>query len=130
MSLRDKICSEMEEKFFRALRKGRFVVKAEELKEGLDREENMFLLDVRTPSEYSSGYIEGAVNIPIYDLPNKMDELPKSLDLPIVTICLSGERSAYATMFLRVFGYNDVKNLELGMFGWNNKGFPIVKTIK
>ena len=128
MSLRDKICSEMEEKFFRALRKGRFVVKAEELKASLEREENIFLLDVRTPDEVSSGHIQGTINIPIHDLPNKMDELPQQFDRPIVTVCHVGERSAYATMFLRVFGYNDVKSLELGMFGWKNKGFPIMKT--
>jgi len=129
MSLREKMCSAMEEKFFKALRKGWHIITVEELKDRLDREEKTFLLDVRELDEFSSGHIEGAVNIPIHDVPNRMKELPEELDHPIVVMCLSGARSAYATMFLRVFGYNNVKNLDFGMSGWMNKGFPVAKEV-
>ena len=93
------MCSAMEEKFFRALRKGWHITTVENLKDSLKRDEKIFLLDVRESSEFSSGHIQGAVNIPIRDVPNRTSELPTSLDNPIVAICLSGARSAYATMF-------------------------------
>ena len=117
MSLREMMCSAMEEKFFRVLRKGWHIITVENLKDGLKRGEKIFLLDVRESSEFSSGHIQDAVNIPIRNVPNRMNELPTNLDHPIVAICLSGARSAYATMFLRVFGYNNAKNLDFGMSG-------------
>ena len=101
VSLREAMCSAMEEKFFRALRKGWHLTTVEELKDRLEGGEKIFLLDVREPYEVSSGHIQGAVNIPIHDLPNRIKELPEELDHPIVSICWSGARSAYATMFLR-----------------------------
>ena len=125
MSLREQMCSAMEESFFKALRKGWHLITADELKERLDKREDLFLLDVREPDEYESGHIEGAVNIPISQLPGTTSELPQEFARPIVSICLSGARSAYATMFLKVYGYNDIKNLDFGMTGWTNKGFPV-----
>lgn len=127
MSLREEMCSAMEEHFFKALRKGWFLITPEELKDRLESDGEIFLLDVRDPDEFSSGHIEGAVNIPIHELPNRTKELPAELGHPIISICLSGARSAYATMFLKVFGYSDSKNLDFGMTGWMNNGFPVVK---
>ena len=129
MSLREQMCSEMEEHFFKALRKGWFLITVEELKDRLERGEKAFLLDVREPDEFSSGHIEDAVNIPIHELPNRTKDLPAELGHPIISICLSGARSAYATMFLKVYGYSDIKNLDFGMTGWMNKGFPVAKGV-
>ncbi len=127
MELRERMCSAMEEHFFKALRKGWHVITAEELNDRLERDGNVFLLDVREPEEFSSEHIQGAVNIPVHDLPSLMKELPEEFDKPIVSICLSGARSAYATMFLKVYGYTDVKNLDFGMAGWASKGFPVIR---
>ena len=127
MELRERMCSAMEEHFFKALRTGWHLITSEELENKHKSNGNFFLLDVREPDEFSSGHIEGAMNIPIHDLPSRTKELPKDLSCPIVSICLSGARSAYATMFLKVYGYTDVKNLDFGMTGWMNKAFPVVK---
>ncbi len=68
------------------------------------------LLDVRTPEEFAGGAVEGAVNVPLRDLPARFAELaPK--DKPIVVYCASGTRSAVATSMLRRQGFTQVHNL-------------------
>lgn len=66
------------------------------------------LLDVRTPSEFKSASIDGAVNIPVQNISNAMTKLRKS-DV-IVTFCKSGSRSAMATEILRKNGFDQVIN--------------------
>ncbi|MFC1925093.1 rhodanese-like domain-containing protein [Chloroflexota bacterium] len=127
MALREQMCSAMEEHFFKGLRKGWNLITSEELKNMLGNDGKIFLLDVREPDEFASGHIEGAVNIPVQDLPNRTRELPEEFGRSIVSICLSGARSAYATMFLKVYGYSNIRNLDFGMTGWMDKGLPVVK---
>ncbi|MGD8859671.1 MAG: rhodanese-like domain-containing protein [Myxococcales bacterium] len=68
------------------------------------------LLDVRTPAEYASGHIDGAVNIPVGELRQRLDELPDSSQ-PIVLYCASGQRSGRATRMLREAGHEQAHNL-------------------
>jgi sulfur dioxygenase len=85
------------------------------------------ILDVREPEELAStGYIKGAKNIPVTQVANRMDELPPDLDAPIVVVCESGARSGHAALYLRAYGYNNVKNMEYGMRGWRTEGFPLI----
>ncbi len=72
-------------------------------------EAGALLLDVRSPEEYAEGHIEGAVNIPVDDLPRRMAELPAGR--PIVVYCRSGMRSARAAEALRAAGRADVHDL-------------------
>ena len=65
-----------------------------------------FLLDVRTPQEFASGHIPGAVNIPVDDLRTRLKELPK--DRKIVTYCQVGQRGYLATRILLQAGYSAV----------------------
>lgn len=83
-----------------------------------------FILDVREVSEYKEGYIAGAVNIPIRDLPAKITSLPK--DKPILVYCGIGHRGAMAVVFLRGQGYN-VKSIMGGYKGWVGANLPVVK---
>jgi rhodanese-related sulfurtransferase len=56
------------------------------------------LLDVRSPQEFASGHIEGALNIPVQSLAKRMSELPQGKQL--VVYCRSGRRSATATKLI------------------------------
>lgn len=68
------------------------------------------LVDVRTPSEFASGHLEGALNIPVDQIANRLDELaPK--DKPVVLYCRSGARSGRAASILRNAGFSEVHNL-------------------
>jgi phage shock protein E len=63
------------------------------------------LLDVRTISEFSSGHLSGAKNIPVQELATRLKELPIK-GSPIVVYCRSGARSASASSILRQAGYD------------------------
>jgi phage shock protein E len=83
-------------------------------------EQGAALIDVRTPGEYRSGHIEGAVNIPVHDLPSRLEALgPK--DRPIVVYCHSGVRASRAQRLLRQHGFVAVYNLGQ-MSHWDGTG--------
>lgn len=68
------------------------------------------LVDVRTPAEYASGHIDGAVNVPVDTLSERLKELgPK--DSNIVLYCRSGARSGRAKAMLEQQGFERVVNL-------------------
>jgi rhodanese-related sulfurtransferase len=86
-----------------------------------------FLLDVRSPEEaQESGYIEGAVLIPLRELAKNLDKLP-SFDTPIVSYCGSGWRCTIASSALESLGWQDVKCLKGGSYsGWLEEGYATV----
>ncbi len=80
-------------------------------------------LDVRTPREYQAGHAPGTVLIPVDELANRLEEVPR--DRPIVVICRSGNRSLRAAQILVDAGYPQVYNVTLGLIGWSQAGLPI-----
>ncbi len=81
-----------------------------------------FLVDVRTPAEFAGGHIEGAVNIPLDSLAQRLDEIPQ--DQPVVVYCRSGNRSATAARQLAQAGYTDIYDLG-GIIAWQNQGLAL-----
>ena len=71
-----------------------------------------FLLDVREDYEYQDGHIKGAINLPLREILEKKDILPKDKD--IYVYCRSGHRSADAVNFLKSLGFEKVHNIEGG----------------
>jgi phage shock protein E len=67
------------------------------------------VVDVRTPEEFKDGHYPGAINIPVNEVPKRIDEF-KSMQLPIVAYCRSGSRSGMAISILKQNGINDVHN--------------------
>ncbi|OPY82016.1 MAG: putative polyketide biosynthesis zinc-dependent hydrolase BaeB [Syntrophorhabdus sp. PtaU1.Bin153] len=103
------------------------LVRTGELLERVKQKENIVILDVREPRELAElGFIAGAINIPVKEVAERISELPKDLDHPIVVICESGIRSAHAAIYLRGYGYTNVKNLEFGIREWRNNGYPLI----
>ncbi|UPT73315.1 MAG: rhodanese-like domain-containing protein [Elusimicrobiota bacterium] len=76
------------------------------------------LLDVRQPEEYETARLEGAVLIPLGELPGRLAELPK--DRPLVVMCHHGMRSAHAVHHLRQAGF-DAVNLTGGIDAWSRE---------
>ena len=74
---------------------------------------SMTLVDVRTPDEFALGALEGAVNIPLDDLRNRMNEIPQ--DKPVFLYCGVGLRGYLASCILKQNGYADVRNLIGGL---------------
>lgn len=69
--------------------------------------EGAVIIDVRTPGEFKSGHIKGAVNIPLNQLQSKIPELKKK-NKKLITCCRSGSRSGMAKGILRSAGLDCV----------------------
>jgi phage shock protein E len=67
------------------------------------------IVDVRTQREYDEGHYPGAINIPLNELPSRLDEF-KQMKTPIVAYCRSGARSGMAVSLLKQSGINEVIN--------------------
>ena len=98
-------------------------ISARDAKALLDSNKNVYLLDVRTPEEYSQGRLAGSVLIPIGEFERRIGEVPKNRT--IVVYCAAGPRSKSAASLLAQRGYKDVYNMTDGIVGWYRNGFPI-----
>lgn len=67
-----------------------------------------YVIDVRTPGEWQRGHIEGAVLVPVKELPARIGELLPDKNAPIALYCASGGRSASGLKMLQTLGYTDV----------------------
>lgn len=82
------------------------------------------LIDVRTPEEFATGAIEGAINIPLDDMRERLIDIPT--DKPIVLYCGVGLRGYLASNILRQNGFKDVRNLIGGLRTYKTAIAPIV----
>jgi phage shock protein E len=73
-------------------------------------EANALLIDVRSPEEFASGYVEGAINVPLPILPLRFQEIAPDTARQVVVYCRSGARSGMAQQFLKERNYANVVN--------------------
>ena len=73
------------------------------------------LIDVRSKQEYQEGHLQGAINIPEFELKNRVQrEIPKKNQL-IIVYCQYGSRSRKAYMLMKKLGYTNIYNLYGGL---------------
>ena len=77
----------------------------------ISMENNAVLLDVRTPEEHKSGYLEGAFLLPLAELESKISSSVPGKNTPIYIYCRSGRRAGTAVEKLKAMGYTDLHNL-------------------
>ena len=87
-------------------------ISMDEAKTLMEKKEGYILLDVRTKGEYESGYIPGAINIPLSDIDEKIISFLPDKSQMILVYCRSGNRSREASDKLSKLGYSNV--LEIG----------------
>jgi adenylyltransferase/sulfurtransferase len=97
-------------------------ITVEELKRRLDRQDKLFILDVRNPEEYQICRIPGSTLLPLPELPQRFRELDPEREM--VVHCKSGMRSAKAIQFLRGQGFRKLQNLKGGILAWAEKIDP------
>lgn len=85
------------------------------------------LIDVRSPEEYASGHIPGAINIPHKSIDNYLSALLEHKDKPIILYCRSGRRARLAMRVLQEHDFTDVMHLEGDILGWNEAGYAVEK---
>lgn len=86
--------------------------------------EDALVLDVREDSEWRDGHIPKAKHIPLRQLKERVKDLEKQKDKPVIAVCRSGNRSAHACRLLRQAGFERVHNLAGGMLAWEQAGLP------
>ena len=88
-------------------------------------QDDVFVLDVRTPEEYEEAHLPGATLIPFEQLGARYGELPQ--DETILVYCRTGNRSLQAVYFLENAGFNRVHSLDRGMKNWVLNGYEVEK---
>jgi len=84
------------------------------------------LVDVREPSEYQSGHIPNAINIPLRTISRNLSQIPS--DRPVILYCSTGYRSSMAVMTLHLLNYDNVKGFPPSLAGWKQAGEAIAKS--
>lgn len=101
------------------------IANVEGLKSLLENPQTL-LVDVREPSEYRSGHIPNALNIPLQTLAHNLEQIPH--DRPVVLYCSAGYRSAMGVMTLHLLGYENVQGFPPSFAGWKNAGEAIASS--
>ena len=89
--------------------------------------EDAVIVDVRENNEYQEGHIVNARHIPLMHFKDRMKELDKHKDKPIIISCRSGHRSGQACGMLKKAGFENVFNLSGGVMAWQNASLPLTR---
>ena len=101
----------------------------QELKQLLDADEDIILLDVRTPIEYEVAHIPEAINISRGLLEFGVWSVVPDQDEKIYVYCKSGARAALATKQLNELGYKNAVSVTTGVVDWAKSGYPLKTSI-
>jgi len=96
-----------------------------EAKALIEGKSDLVILDVRNPSEFDDGHIEGAINIPVDYLAGSLDELSK--DDELLVYCRTGNRSARAVGILNDNGFTKIFHMDEGITGWLDAGYLVIE---
>lgn len=92
----------------------------------INRENGVFL-DIRERKDFEKGHIVDAINIPLAKLHERIVELDKKKDLPVVVVCQMGQQSAAAVKALEAKGFTKVSRMSGGISEWLVQNLPLVK---
>jgi hydroxyacylglutathione hydrolase len=81
------------------------------------------VLDVRGAGEWEAGHIPGALNIPVGELDQRLDEIPRNR--AVIVHCQTGSRAAMAASILKARGFSDVRQFAGGFAEWQRAGQPV-----
>ncbi len=86
--------------------------------------ENALMLDIREDAELNQGKIAGSKHIPLSILKQRLKELEKYRESPVITFCRSGSRSSQASNILYKNQFEKVYHMKGGMIAWENANLP------
>jgi len=95
----------------------------------LNNEKNPQIIDIRTPQEYKSGHIKGAILINFYDpdFAKNVEKAGLDKNKPIYIYCRSGNRTGRSIQIFQRLGFKHIVNLGYGLNEWNRLQLPLVK---
>ena len=89
--------------------------------------EDAIVVDVREADEFAAGHLPDARNIPGSKLAERISEIEKYKDKPVIVCCATGMRSNKACAELKKNGFSRINNLAGGVDAWVGAGYPIKK---
>lgn len=101
-------------------------VSVDDLKKAIDANEQITIVDVRTPEEVVRGKIEGSINIPLDKIMSDVERVIPDKKGKIYVYCLSGSRSIHAVDAMINLGYTDVFDVSHGILAWRIGRYPLV----
>jgi uncharacterized membrane protein YdjX (TVP38/TMEM64 family)/rhodanese-related sulfurtransferase len=103
------------------------MLETDEFRRRRETEKDLLVLDVRTAEDFvgEQGHIDGAVNIPVEELQQRMDEIGSYIEQPVAIVCRTDKRSAKAALLLTEEGFADVRVVRGGMTKWIEAGLPV-----
>ena len=108
------------------MRRGGQTVTAQQLVDLINRE-GAVVVDVRDKKEFREGHIVDSLNIPHTALGDRLRELEKFREKPLVIACKMGQHSGTAGTVLRKAGFENVARLRGGLTEWRGQNLPVVK---
>jgi rhodanese-related sulfurtransferase len=106
-------------------------IDVEELKRRTEAQEDLLVMDVRTPEDFigEQGHLAFARNLPLEELKGRIDELSDNTQRPIAIVCRTDRRSAKAEALLAKKGFTDVHVVRGGMTAWLERGWAVVRDV-
>jgi hydroxyacylglutathione hydrolase len=95
-----------------------------QLKEKMDRGEDLVILDARDQEEWNSGHIKGSLHIFVGHVESGLPEIPR--DKPVAALCSVGHRAGIAASVLLRAGFPEVYNVLGSVTAWRHAGFPLI----
>jgi rhodanese-related sulfurtransferase len=87
---------------------------------------NLLILDVRNQSEFNTGYISGAILLPVWQLQQRIAELTPYKNREIAVFCKTGGRALNASLILDANNFTNVYRVLGGMDAWKNASYPVI----
>lgn len=97
-----------------------------DLRQKLESGDGIQFIDCREVVEWKDAHIAGVTLLPLSELEAKFESVLKDKNTPIIIHCKSGKRSMNACMFLLSKGYTNLTNVEGGIIGWIQEGYPVI----
>lgn len=99
------------------------------LEEGrqLFESKQVLMFDIREPSEHATGVADGARLLPMSQLNQRVNEIPRDASQPVLIICNTQNRSSKVVQSMKEAGWTNVRYVHGGMSTWAKNGWPMVK---
>ena len=90
--------------------------------------EKAVVIDICEASEFATGHVGGAKNVPLSQLEDKLPSVVKNKGLPVILVCQSGARSSRALAIAKKLGYDKAQSLSGGLTAWRAANLPVEKS--
>ena len=87
----------------------------------------VLMIDIRESQEHATGVAQGVVLLPMSQVAQRVAEIPKQADQPVLLICNTQNRSRAVTEALQEQGFTNIRYVDGGMSEWAKRGWPMVK---